>query len=75
MRGWVTGEARGKFSPFPFPLLPRVGGSRMINTGVPLSSAGTVTQGLPTRLPSRRVLKSKRILPGEMKFPLFLINP
>lgn len=50
-------------------------GSKMINTGAPLSSMGIVTPSLPTRLPSRRVLKSKRILPGEMKFPLFLINP
>lgn len=50
-------------------------GSKTINTGVLLSSAGIGTQSLPTRLPSRRVLKSKQILPGEMKFPLFLINP
>lgn len=39
------------------------------------SDRGKRAQSLPTRLPSRRVLKSKRILPGEMKFPLFLINP
>lgn len=38
-------------------------------------SAGMGTRSPATRLPSRRVLKSKRILPGEMKFPLFLINP
>lgn len=50
-------------------------GCRVINTEVPLSSAGIGEHSLPTTLPSRRVLKSKRILPGEMKFPLFLINP
>lgn len=69
------GGGERKILPFYIPLAPQSGGSRMINTGVPLSSAGIGTQGLPTRLPSRRVLKSKRILPGEMKFPLFLINP
>lgn len=70
-----AGEGERKISPPLYSLCSPEWGSQMINTGVPLSSAGIVTQSLPTRLPSRRVLKSKRILPGEMKFPLFLINP
>lgn len=69
------GEDERKILPPLYSLCSPEWGSKMINTGVSLSSAGIVTKSLPTRLPSRRVLKSKRILPGEMKFPLFLINP
>lgn len=72
--GGCWGRRQERRTPLRTPCAPGWG-PKMVNTGGPRSSAGIVTRGLPTRLPSRRVLKSKRILQGEMKFPLFLINP
>lgn len=63
-----AGEGKRKNVPLYIPFAPQMGFQDDKHKSA--SSAGIEAQSLPTRLPSRRVLKSKRILPGENEIPI-----